>query len=610
MSALELLSAVTHAIYVVIFIVVGLRTLRHRTPAHLDMTIFFGTAVIVIAASRLAPVVGSPAWLSIVLLSALMALPYALLRLVRDFTPVRRSIMLSVEIALLVSIAAILVTAGAPPSLLIFVMLTLVAGLTVYCSIAFVRAARRAQGVTRRRLESVSAGSVFIGIALLMAGTEVFLLPPYTAVANALVQLFALASGVAYYFGFAPPAVIKRAWQTPEVDAFLSRAAELPQLPSTSEVLDELERTAAAATGASATIGLWDEERGTLRFQRRATPDTIDVRPGDLAGGRAFAAQVVQFSADPMRDHPEGVETYRASGVGATIAAPITRSGRRIGVLCIFAPRPPFFAVSDMELVQLLADQAAAILEARELTARAASIHAREQAARLKEDFLSAAAHDLKTPLTTVVAQAQLLERRAKHDPSAPPDIPGIERVSREAQRLAVLVTELLDAGRLEKQRLVGDRETVDLGELAREVAQCHDNDEHRIQVKVREPVAGSFDRRRLEQLMDNLLENAAKYSEDSQPIGVDVWREDQFGRIAVSDRGIGIPAADLGSIFERFTRGSNVDDRRYHGMGLGLYICRAIAEEHGGRIWVETQLGQGTTFHVELPLLAERRMN
>jgi signal transduction histidine kinase len=223
---------------------------------------------------------------------------------------------------------------------------------------------------------------------------------------------------------------------------------------------------------------------------------------------------------------------------------------------------------------------------------------------------VSAAAHDLKTPLTTVVAQAEFLERKALRDPGAPTDVPGLQRIVREGKRLAGLVTDLLDASRLEQGKLLTEREPVDVGALVSEVIAHHQQDVHATDVDIRGVVVGVYDRRRLEQLVENLVENAKKYSPEATPIDVAVWHQDGEARISVRDRGIGIPSADLPRIFERFSRASNVDDRKFHGMGLGLYICRGIVEEHGGRIWAESEIGKGSTFHVALPLQEGRRLN
>ena len=117
--------------------------------------------------------------------------------------------------------------------------------------------------------------------------------------------------------------------------------------------------------------------------------------------------------------------------------------------------------------------------------------------------------------------------------------------------------------------------------------------------------MTGTFDAARLRQLIQNLVGNAVKYSDAAEPVELRIWREDGVAQLTVTDHGIGIPDEDLPLLFERFHRGSNTDDRRYRGLGLGLYICRQIADEHGGTINVTSRVGEGTTFHVTLPLAA-----
>jgi signal transduction histidine kinase len=610
LNALELISAVTQIIYVLIFVSVTLRAVRQPTRAHGDIALFFGAVAFIIVVSRLTALTGAaPPWLTTVLVAILMAVPYILLRLVDDFSGVRGAIKRAAELGLTVGIVAAYATAPTLPAPVTLYLVAYFFIVSIYCAVAFIRASRRSRGVTRRRMEAISLGSILIGTDLLIAGLTPLARPEDRAALQALAQLLGLGSGIAYYLGFAPPPILRRAWQEPELRAFLARAASLPRLPTTLDIVRELERGAANSTGATARIGLWQDDTGALRFWQD-DDTTVDIEPGEHFAGRAFELQRRIFSSDPIRDNPAGAAGYRSRNVGAVLAAPITAGERRLGVLTLTAPRPPIFAGSDIELAGLLADQAAVILESRALIDHAARVKAREEATRLKEDFLSAAAHDLKTPLTTVVAQAEFLERRATREPSAPTDLAGVRRIVRESKRLTALVGDLLDATRLEQGQLVGEREPVDLATLAQDVCAHDTSDPTFCQVHATAPVVGVYDRRRIEQLLQNLLENAKKYSPERTPIKVKVWQQDGEARVAVQDSGIGIPAADLPRIFERFSRASNVDDRRFHGMGLGLFICRGIVEEHGGRIWVESEVGKGSTFHVGLPLADGRRLN
>jgi len=337
----------------------------------------------------------------------------------------------------------------------------------------------------------------------------------------------------------------------------------------------------------------------------RYTMDDRSFETGDaeLLSGRVFTAQRSLFSPDAARDDPAHAARYQATGATALLAAPITAGEKRLGVLVVYAARAPVFAEDDLLLVQLLADQAAVILESRALIDEAARVQAREEVTRLKDDFLSAAAHDLKTPLTALVAQAQLLQQRAQRNPAAPAELPGIERMVKETQRLKRLVLELLDVTRAEQGQLVGHREQVDLVAVIGEACMRHSSARHPCVLDTSGPALGVFDAHRMMQLVDNLLENAAKYSPRGGEIRVTVGRKDGVVQLAVTDAGIGIPAGDLAHLFDRFHRGTNVDDRHFAGMGLGLYICRGIVEEHGGHIWA-TSAGHdcGSTFHVELP--------
>jgi signal transduction histidine kinase len=601
MRAEQLFQHLAEVLYVVIFAAVVLGALRRPTRARLDMVLFFGvTAVIVLASELLAllqmptPVVVSNAETALI-----MTLPYLLLRLVADFIDIPRRLVLGAEVGLAAAVVSLLFIPPPLPSVLVLLMVAYFVGLSLYASFAFMRGSRRAGGVTRRRLQAVALGSVFLGLDILVAGLAV-LDPARADIWDVFGPLAGMASGLAYVLGFAPPTWLRRAWQEPEVRAFLERAATLPHLPTTRAIVAELERGAAAAAGGSgATIGLWDEAADILRFFDAAAQASAD------ASARAMAARVLRdqqaFFSDDITG--EGRARAAASGSTAAVAAPITAGARRLGVLVVYAGHAPIFADSDVELVQLLADQAAVILESRKLLDAAALAQARTEAARLKEDFLSSAAHDLKTPIAGILTQAQVLQRRLEVQ-AVDARVPGgVARIIGEARRLSALVLELLDVSLLEQGRLLTTRESVNLIEVASGVCERHGHGAVACRVDAPESVIGTCDPIRIRQLVEHLVDNAVKFSPADGEVVLRVWRELQDVRLDVVDQGIGIPPDDLPRLFERFHRGSNVDDRRFAGLGLGLYLSRGIAEQHGGRIWATSNPGGGSTFSVSLPL-------
>lgn len=597
MTAETLLQNVTDAIFVAIFALVALRTVAEPSRAHIDSSLLFGAIALIVAETWLSELLGitTSAVLTTIVSILLMALPYFMLRLVDDFRGVPRWLLRAAEVGLASSVVLLLAFSGRRlPGLVTVLLVAYFVAISGYAAGGFIRAAQQSSGVTRRRMRSVALGTGCIGLIILVAGIEAFS-PGPAAVWLALTSVFGIVCGVAYFLGFAPPGWLRRAWQEPELRAFLGRAAALPRLPDTTAIVRELEHGAASSMGTQlALIGVRNGEE--LEFPTAGAADALAIR--------AFETRRPAFSANARRDYPADDPFYRAHNVNSVLAVPIVAGQDALGVLAVYAVRAPIFAEDDLQLAQLLADQAAVILESRSLIDEATRVRAREEAARLKDDFLSAAAHDLKTPLTALLAQAQLLEHRARRVPDAPADLRGIERVVRESQRLRRLVTELLDVGRVESGKLVDRREPVNLAAVAREACEALNLEHHACLVDGDGDVTGLYDPVRIRQLVDNLVENAVKYSPEGGLVEVTVRRRDEMAVLTVRDRGIGIPADDIPLLFDRFHRGGNVDDRQFAGMGLGLFICRGIAEQHGGRLWATSPgPGQGSTFHVELPL-------
>jgi PAS domain S-box-containing protein len=253
-------------------------------------------------------------------------------------------------------------------------------------------------------------------------------------------------------------------------------------------------------------------------------------------------------------------------------------------------------------------DRRAAEETARRLAAETAARRALQDAVSIRDEFLSIAGHELKTPLTALLFHA---ESMAKNAPTLTAAEVGDRagKILRNSRRLGRLVDELLDVSRITAGRLHLEREEVDVAALVREVvgrgSEAAQQANSRIELQVPERLVGMWDRLRLEQVVENLLTNAVKYGR-GQPIHVRLQAEDGAALLMVKDNGVGIAPADQARIFERFERA--VSSHHYGGLGLGLWIARQIVEAHGGRIRVSSKPGQGAEFTVRLPLDGEVR--
>jgi len=230
------------------------------------------------------------------------------------------------------------------------------------------------------------------------------------------------------------------------------------------------------------------------------------------------------------------------------------------------------------------------------------------EAVIVRDDFLSVASHELRTPLTALKLEVANLLRLARLDTGSERArlIAKVERIDAQATRLRGVIDDLLDVSRLAAGHLELHVEPIDLAALAGEVGARFVEEAARLGstlvIDARQQAVGQWDRERLEQVVTNLLSNAVKYG-DGKPIDVTVRAEGGRARLAVRDRGLGIAARDQERIFGRFERAASSGN--FGGIGLGLWIVKQIVGVFGGTIQVESAIGTGSVFTVELPCTA-----
>jgi PAS domain S-box-containing protein len=340
------------------------------------------------------------------------------------------------------------------------------------------------------------------------------------------------------------------------------------------------------------------DEGGTILHVNGGAERLFGYAPGELPGKPVEVLLPSRFrtmhqmhrsgyhAAPRTRPMGLGLDLSALRKDGAEFAAEISLSPIQVdGRPCVIA------AVRD-------------VTERKKLEERARLWRQAREEVRERDEFLSIASHELRTPVTALQLQLQLLQRAAQRSIEELPRVleGKVDVLERQTRRISLLVNELLDVSRMRLGKLALRYEELDLAEVAREAVSHLRAELSRSGSRVRIDVAsatGSWDRMRIEQVMTNLLVNAAKFGE-GRPITLTVESDATHARIHVTDRGIGIAAEHQVRVFERFERA--VPSQHFGGLGLGLYIVRQIVEAHGGVIRVESTPGAGATFTVEIP--------
>jgi signal transduction histidine kinase len=333
------------------------------------------------------------------------------------------------------------------------------------------------------------------------------------------------------------------------------------------------------------------------------------------AHGRALLEGRVIHIADVQAD-PEYTfaEAQRLGGYRTVLAVPMLREGITIGVLALTRSEVRPFTEKQIELVSTFADQAAIAIENvrlfNEIQDKSRQL---EEASQHKSQFLANMSHELRTPLNAILGYTELMADGAYGEPSE--KMLGIlKRLEANGRHLLGLINDVLDLSKIEAGQLVlelSDYSVQDIAQTVRSTLEPLAADKKlafKVEMAPQLP-PGRGDGRRLTQVLINLVGNAIKFT-DAGEVAIKAEANNGSFHVSVRDTGPGISAADQARLFQEFQQADNAITRKKGGTGLGLAISKRIIEMHGGKIWVESQPGQGSTFAFTLPVVVEQQVN
>jgi signal transduction histidine kinase len=334
----------------------------------------------------------------------------------------------------------------------------------------------------------------------------------------------------------------------------------------------------------------------------------------DTGTGRALleskVIQIPDIEADPEYTWSEA---RQLGGFRAMLGVPMLREGEPIGVLTLTRKEPRSFTEKQIELVTTFADQAAIAIENVRLFDE---IHDKsrqlEIASQHKSQFLANMSHELRTPLNAILGYTELMADRAYGEPSE--KMVGIlQRLEANGRHLLGLINDVLDLSKIEAGQLeleLSDYSVQDIAQTVRSTLEPLAADKKlafKVEVAPQLP-PGHGDGRRLTQVLINLVGNAIKFT-DAGEVAIKAEANNGSFYVSVRDTGPGISTADQAKLFQEFQQADNAITRKKGGTGLGLAISKRIIEMHGGKIWVESQVGQGSTFAFTLPVSVEHQV-
>jgi signal transduction histidine kinase len=376
------------------------------------------------------------------------------------------------------------------------------------------------------------------------------------------------------------------------------------------------ERAAKLCGAADATILLAEEEKLRSAARFRDTPGALEVGESiPLTRGSVTGRAVIDRTVTHVEDlataseeeFPVGRELQRRLGHHTALSVPLMRKGRAIGAIGLWRMEARRFTDEQIALVKTFADQAVIAIENarlyRELEVKSREL---EAASRHKSEFLANMSHELRTPLNAIIGFSEVLAERMFGEINEK-QAEYIGDILQSGQHLLSLINDILDLSKIEAGRMELELSDFDLPSAIENALTLVKERAHRRGIALVRTVDDRLgviraDERKVKQVLLNLLSNALKFTPEGGKIDVRAAVNDGVAEISVTDTGIGISPDDQDAVFEEFRQVGSVA-KKVEGTGLGLAISRKFIELHGGRIWVGSQVGTGSTFTFTLPL-------